>query len=216
MQTTAKEVGLLVNEDKTKYLTLDRQRQRGSRIGQNITMNEFNFEVVQSFKYLGSIINISNDIEEEILMRTTQGNKCFYALRHLFKSSLLSRSTKFKLYRSMVRPIVMYGSETWTLTNKHENMRSTFERKMLLRICGPIQENNVWRTRNNRELSKLFGYELGLVPIDENRCQTFAMVVVVAVANAINSKTSDFYIDFVGGGCYGAAGPVPHSIAYVS
>ena len=75
MQTTAKEVGLLVNEDKTKYLTLDRQH--GSRIGQNITMNEFNFEVVQSFKYLGSIINISNDIEEEILMRTTQGNKCF-------------------------------------------------------------------------------------------------------------------------------------------
>ena len=62
MQTTAKEVGLLVNEDKTKYLTLDRQH--GSRIGQNITMNEFNFEVVQSFKYLGSIINISNDIEE--------------------------------------------------------------------------------------------------------------------------------------------------------
>ena len=58
--------------------------------------------------------------------------------------------------------------------------------------------------------------ELGLVPIDENRCQTFAMVVAVAVANAINSKTSDFYIDFVGGGCYGAAGPVPHSIAYVS
>src|SRR6201992_2049454 len=53
MKTTAKEVGLLVNEDKTKYLTLDRQH--GSRIGQNITMNEFNFEVVQSFKYLGSI-----------------------------------------------------------------------------------------------------------------------------------------------------------------
>ena len=42
------------------------------------------------------------------------------------------------------------------------------------------------------------------------------MVVAVAVANAINSKTSDFYIDFAGGGGYGAAGPVPHSIAYVS
>src|SRR6202012_2350336 len=151
MDSAAKEVGLLVNEDKTKYLTLDRQH--GSRIGQNITMNEFNFEVVQSFKYLGSINNISNDIEEEILMRTTQGNKCFYALRHLFKSSL---RTNIKLYKSMIRPIVMYGSGTWTLTTKHENTLNTFKRKMLRRIRGPIQENNVWRTRNNRELSELF------------------------------------------------------------
>ena len=166
MQTTAKEVGLLVNEDKTKYLTLDRKH--GPRIGQNITMNEFNVEVVQSFKYLGSIINISNDIEEEILMRTTQGNKCFYALRHLFKSSLLSRSTKFKLYKS-IRPIVMYGSETWTLTTKHENTLNNFERKMLRRICGPIQEGNVWRTRNNRELSKLFGCETIVGAIKSSR-----------------------------------------------
>ena len=167
MQTAGKEIGLVVNEDKTKYLTLDRQQ--GSRIGQNITMNEFNFEVVQSFKYLGSIINVSNDIEEEIQIRTSQGNKCFYALRHLFKSSLLSRSTKFRLYRTMVRPIVMYGCETWTLTNRLENTLNVFERKMLRKICGPIQENNVWRARNNRELSELFGCETIVSAVKSSR-----------------------------------------------
>ena len=157
MDSAAKEVVLLVNEGKTKYLTLDRKQ--GSRIGQNITMNEFNFEVVQSFKYLGSILNVSNEIDEEIKMRTTQGNKCFYALRHVFKSSLLSRSTKFRLYKTIVRPIVMYGSETWTTTDKQENKLNAYERKMLRKICGPIKENDVWRIRMNRELGELFGDE---------------------------------------------------------
>lgn len=35
----------------------------------NFTMNEYNFEVVQSFKYLGLFLNLLNDLEEEIKMR---------------------------------------------------------------------------------------------------------------------------------------------------
>jgi len=108
MDTEAKKVGLQVSEDKTKYLTLDRKE--GSRVGQNITMDEYNFEVVQSFKYLGSNINVSNDLDEEIKTRITQGNKCFYAMKHLFKSSLLSRSAKLRLYKTTIRPVVMYSS----------------------------------------------------------------------------------------------------------
>ncbi len=72
MQTTGKEVELLVYKNKTKYLTLDRQHR--SRIGQNIigqNMIKFNFEVVQSFKYLGSVVNITNNIEE-FVFKTNQ------------------------------------------------------------------------------------------------------------------------------------------------
>lgn len=183
MQTAGKEIGLLVNENKTKYLTLDRQH--GSRIGQNVTMNEFNFEVVQSFKYLGSIVNITNDIEEEIQTRLAQGNRCFYALKHLFKSSLLSRTTKFRLYKTMVRPIVLYGCETWTLTNRHENVLNVFERKMLRKICGPIQENNVWRARNNRELSELFGCETIVGAIKSSRLRWAGHVIRMDNSRAV-------------------------------
>src|SRR5262249_36807300 len=82
-------------------------------------MDEYNLEVVQSFIYLGSIVNVSNDLEEEIKTRITQGNKCFYALKHLFKSTLLNRSIKLRLYKTTIRPVVMYGSDIWSLTNKH-------------------------------------------------------------------------------------------------
>ena len=85
-----------------KYLTLDRKH--GSRIGQNITIDEYNFEVVQSFKYLGSIVNVENDVVEEIKMRLSQGNRCFYALKHLFRSTLASRNTKLLLYKTLIRP----------------------------------------------------------------------------------------------------------------
>src|SRR5262249_6622850 len=44
---------------------------------------------------------------------------------------------------------------------------------MLRKICGPIQENNVWRARNNRELSELFGCEtiVGAIKSSRLRCE---------------------------------------------
>ena len=155
MDKEARNVGLVVNEDKTKYLTLERKQE--SRVGQNITMDTYNFEVVQAFKYLGSILNFTNDIEEEIKTRIAQGNRSFYALKHLFKSSILSRATKLGLYKTIVRPIVMYGCETWSLTTKQEEDLNCFERKILRSICGPVQEPDGWRIRTNIELSDIFG-----------------------------------------------------------
>lgn len=37
-------------------------------------VDDYNFEVVQSFKYLGSILNVTNDIEEEIKFLRTESS----------------------------------------------------------------------------------------------------------------------------------------------
>ena len=55
---------------------------------------------------------------------------------------------------TLIRPVVTYGSETWTLTKSDENLLRIFERKILWKICGPIQEGDVWRIRNNEELHR--------------------------------------------------------------
>ena len=72
-------------------------------------------EQVQQYKYLGSIINVSNSIEEEIKERIVIGTKAYYANLKFFISRLVTKQSKPKLYRTVIRPIVTYASETWVL-----------------------------------------------------------------------------------------------------
>lgn len=57
----------------------------------------------------------------------------------------------------MIRTVLCYGCESWTFNKKEELMVNAFERKILRRIWGPVQEeNNIWRLRYNNELYKLY------------------------------------------------------------
>jgi hypothetical protein len=55
----------------------------------------------------------------------------------------------------MIRPVVTYSSETWTLTAKDENNLRIFERQILKKIFGPVSIENIWRIRNNMEIDNL-------------------------------------------------------------
>jgi hypothetical protein len=59
----------------------------------------------------------------------------------------LSRYSKVKIYRTLIRPVVTYGSETWTMSAADENALRVFERKVLWRIYGPVREGERWRMR---------------------------------------------------------------------
>jgi hypothetical protein len=56
----------------------------------------------------------------------------------------------------LIRPVLLYGSETWVLTKREENQLLVFERKVLRTICGPKVENGFYRRRYNHELVKEF------------------------------------------------------------
>ena len=75
------------------------------------------------------------------------GNKAYYANRQLVNSSLISRSSKLQKYRTLVRPVVTYGSESWALTMEEDTALAVFERKILQKIYGPVKENELWRIR---------------------------------------------------------------------
>jgi hypothetical protein len=73
------------------------------------------FENVRNFTYLGVLLNNRQTVSEEINKRIMTGNKAYYANSQLLKSALLSRTTKMKLYRTLIRLVVTYAAETWTL-----------------------------------------------------------------------------------------------------
>jgi hypothetical protein len=64
-----------------------------------------------------------------------------------------------QIYRTLIRPVATYGAETWTLTKSDENLLRIFERKIMRKIYGPIQEGDIWRIRFNEELNRAMNGE---------------------------------------------------------
>ena len=60
-----------------------------------------------------------------------------------------------KIYKTIIRPVITYSSQTWTLTAKDENNLRIFERQILRKIFGPVNIDNIWRMRNNMKIDKL-------------------------------------------------------------
>jgi len=51
----------------------------------------------------------------------------------MLKSKIISRRSKLQIYKTLIRPVVTYGAETWTLAAAEENVLRRFERKVLRR-----------------------------------------------------------------------------------
>jgi hypothetical protein len=68
------------------------------------------------------------------------GNRTFFAAINLFRSRLLSRATEILLYKTLIRPVVSYGAETWTVRKKDEQAVLIVERKIFRRIYGAKYE----------------------------------------------------------------------------
>jgi len=83
------------------------------------------------------------------------GNTIYFVAISLFRNRFLSRATKIPLYKTLIRPIVAYGAETWTTTKKDEQALIIFERKIFRRIYGTKYENGEWKSRTNRELEEM-------------------------------------------------------------
>jgi hypothetical protein len=49
-----------------------------------------------------------------------------------------------KIYKTMIRPVVTYSLETWTLTAKDENSLRIFEKQILRKIFGPVNIDNIY------------------------------------------------------------------------
>jgi hypothetical protein len=60
------------------------------------------------------------------------------------------------MYKSLTSPVVTYGCEVLALTNLDELYLRTFERRILRKTFGPVQnEDGSWRIRMNYELNEL-------------------------------------------------------------
>jgi hypothetical protein len=61
---------------------------------------------------LGSVLNADNKINIETAERIANGNKAYYANAKLITLKFLKKNTKMKIYKTMIRPVVTYSSQT--------------------------------------------------------------------------------------------------------
>jgi hypothetical protein len=53
---------------------------------------------------------------------------------------LLSKNLKFKIYRIIILPVVLYGCEAWSLTLREERRLKVVENRVLRRVFGPKRD----------------------------------------------------------------------------
>ena len=81
------------------------------RIDSRITADNYTFDTVKEFIYLGSAVTTNNDISLEIKRRITLANRCYYGLNGQLSNSDLSRTTKLILYKTLILSVFLYGAD---------------------------------------------------------------------------------------------------------
>ena len=144
-------LGLKINIQKSKYMNVTKKTPHQQT--NKIQIGVHSFDKVNEFVYLGSLLTSNNELKDEINRRISIA---YYALLPIIKSKIIARKTKLNIYKTLIRPIVTYGAETWTLTKSVSARLAVFERKVLRRILGAVKQGDNWRIRYNSELYELY------------------------------------------------------------
>ena len=90
---------------------------------------EIDGETVSGFIFWGSKITADGDCSHEIKRRLLLGRKVMTNLDSILKSRDITLSTKVRLVKAMVFPVVMYGYESWTV-------KKVSTKELMLLNCG--------------------------------------------------------------------------------
>ena len=110
-------IGLYCNESKTEYINT-------TRSSHNLkSLSGGNIKRVQDFKYLGAWIMES---EKDFKVRKSLAWAACNKLQKLWHSNLPNEYKVF-LFQNLVEPVLLYGAETWTLTQAtHKRLEGTY------------------------------------------------------------------------------------------
>jgi len=102
-------------------------------------------ETVSDFTFWGSKITADGDFSREIKRCLLLGRKVMTNLDSIFKSRDITLSTKVRLVKAMVFPVVMYECESWTVKKAEHQRIDAFELwcwKRLLRVPWTARRSN--------------------------------------------------------------------------
>ena len=109
VEHAALRVGLHMNAKKTQFMAFNQPHDVQIK-----TQDGSNLKEVKDFKYFGAWMQST---EADIRTRKALAWKACNNLNNIWRSNL-TKNIKVKLFQATVESVLLYGSETWTLTNK--------------------------------------------------------------------------------------------------
>lgn len=130
----ASTVGLEINTEKTKTVVFNVKEQPCIQLyGKTI-------EIVQDFKYLGSRIA---SCQQDFTIRKAQAWQAFWQLKSIWTSKSVHTNTKVRIFQASCVSILLYGSETWVLTEQMKNQINSFATNAYRIMLGIKKQDHI-------------------------------------------------------------------------
>ena len=136
-----KDFGLTISLRKTNVLGQDPEAPPV------ITIDDYEFDAVSQFTYLGSTITDNLSLDAEIDKRIGKTASTLTRLMaRVWRSPKLAVRTKMADYNACVISTLLYGSETWTMCAGQERRLNTFHLRNIRSILGISWHDKVTNT----------------------------------------------------------------------
>ncbi|KAK3535166.1 hypothetical protein QTP70_004821 [Hemibagrus guttatus] len=123
--------GMKVSRSKTEYMCVNEREGSGT-----VRLQGEEVKKVQEFKYLGSTVQSNGECGKEVKKRVQAGWNGWRKVSGVLCDRKISARIKGKVYRTVVRPAMLYGLETVSLRKRQESELEVAELKMLRLSLG--------------------------------------------------------------------------------
>jgi hypothetical protein len=149
LNEASEEYGMKINLKKTKVMQISRHP-----VNITVVIEGNTLEQVQEFCYLGSLITEDGKCHKEIRRRIAMGKEAYTKRRPLIGK--LNKTLQKRLVKTLIWPVTLYGSETWTLRKTDLQRLEAFEMW-------------IWRRMEKISWTEKKSNEEVLTLVDENR-----------------------------------------------
>ncbi|EPB69985.1 hypothetical protein ANCCEY_10930 [Ancylostoma ceylanicum] len=129
-QDSLAKAGLKLNVKKTEFMSTGRD------VEPITDVNGVAIRQVNNFRYLGSILSEDGSVDMAVQKRITSAWYKWRESTGILCDKRCSNALKGKVYLTVVRPALIYGSECWPLTKALERKLTVAEMRMLRWCCG--------------------------------------------------------------------------------
>ncbi|KAJ4431805.1 hypothetical protein ANN_20410 [Periplaneta americana] len=104
-----------------------------------IFINNKIIEQVKNFRYLG--YQTSYEEEKDLNEKIIKFNRAI--INQIFKPTLVQKHTRTRIYKTLARPILCFGSEAWTIRNIDSQRLTAAEMRFMRRTAGYTRMDHI-------------------------------------------------------------------------